>query len=183
MLNMNENLQRKHHIVDSVHKEFESATLAVLSEYRGVDVAGMGALRRKAREANVHIQVVKNSLARRAVENTEFECLKDQFNGPIALAMSDDPVAVAKTVSDFAAENSAFTIQTGAMNGQLVSAEELEQIARLPGRDELLATLIGTMAAPIQKFVSTLNEIPTSFVRVLAAVRDAGESDNPESDE
>ena len=69
------------------------------------------------------------------------------------------------------------------MNGQLVSAEELEQIAKLPSRDELLATLIGTMAAPIQKFVSTLNEIPTGFVRVLAAVRDAGESDNPESDE
>lgn len=182
-MNMNENLQRKHRIVDTVQKEFESATLAVLSQYRGVDVAGMGELRRKARKTNVHIQVVKNTLARRAVENTEFECLRDEFKGPVALAISDDPVAVAKTVSDFAADHSAFKIQTGAMNGQLLSVEQLEQIAKLPNREELLAKLLGTMAAPMQKFVSTLNEIPSGFLRVLAAVRDADESAKSESGE
>ncbi len=174
--NMNENLQRKHEIVDAVHNQLESATLAVVSEYRGVDVAGMSELRKKAREANVHVQVVKNTLARRAVEDTEFECLKDHFNGPLALALSDDPVAVAKTVSDFASENKEFKVQAGAMNGALYTAEQLDQIAKLPGRDELLAKLLGTMAAPMQKFVSTLNEIPTGFVRVLAAVRDSNES-------
>ena len=180
---MNENLERKHQIVDSVHKQFESATLAVLSEYRGVDVAGMGDLRRMAREANVRIQVVKNTLARRAVEDTDFECLKDHLNGPLALAISDDPVAVAKTLSDFSGKNDAFKMQTGAMNGQLVSVEQLEQIAKLPSRDELLSTLIGTMAAPIQKFVSTLNEIPSGFVRVLAAIRDSEDSSESNSDD
>ncbi|MDE0308661.1 MAG: 50S ribosomal protein L10 [Acidiferrobacterales bacterium] len=178
---MNENLERKHQIVDAVHKDLESAKLAVLSEYRGVDVAGMGVLRREAREANVRIQVVKNTLARRAVDDTDFECLKEHFNGPLALAVADDPVAVAKTLSEFAAKNTQFRIQTGAMNGQLISAEQLEQIAKLPGRDELLARLMGTMAAPIQKFVSTLNEIPSGFVRVLAAVRDSEESSESES--
>ena len=179
---MNENLQRKHEIVDAVHKQFESATLAVLSEYRGVDVAGMGDLRRQAREAKVHIQIVKNTLARRAVENTQFECLKDEIEGPLALALSDDAVAVAKTVSDFAGRNDNFRIKNGAMNGELVSAQQLEKIAKLPSRDELLAKLLGTLAAPMQKLVSTLNEIPSGFVRTLAAVRDSGETAESETD-
>ena len=173
---MKENIQRKHQVVDSVRQHFESAQLAVLSEYRGVDVAGMTNLRRSARESNVHIQVVKNTLARRAVENTEFECLKEQFTGPLALVVSEDAVAAAKTVSDFAKQNSKFTVQTGAMNGHLLNADQLEQIAKLPGRDELLAKLLGTMAAPIQKFVSTLNEVPSGFVRVLAAIKDSQDS-------
>jgi large subunit ribosomal protein L10 len=172
---MNENLQRKHQIVDQVHKELQSANLAILAEFRGVDVANMSNLRRKARETNVRIQVVKNSLARRAAEDTDFECLIDHFVGPVALATSEDLVAVAKTIANFSKENNTFTIRTGALNGELLSEEKLEQIARLPSREELLGKLAGTLAAPIQRFVNALNAIPTGLVRVLAAVKDSKE--------
>lgn len=170
---MKENLARKHEIVDAVRQDIEASNLVVLAEYRGVNVAGMSDLRRRARDSNVRIQIVKNTLARRAVEQTDYEVLYDHFVGPIAIAVAEDPVAVAKTVSEFAKDNSAFKIQTGAMNGELLSVERLDALAKLPNRETLLAMLAGTMAAPIQKFVNTLNEIPSGFVRTLAAVRDS----------
>ncbi len=170
---MNENLQRKHKIVDEVHDGFKAAHLAVLAEYRGVDVAGMSALRRNARESNVQIQVVKNTLAKRAVENTEFECLTEHFIGPVAIALSDDPVNAAKTVSNFAKDNPNFKVQTGAMKGELVSVDQIKRMADLPGRDELLAQLVGTLAAPLQSLVRTLNALPSNLVYALAAVRDS----------
>ncbi len=172
---MNENLARKQEIVDTVHDHFRSANLVVLAQYRGVNVAGMSDLRRRARESDVHIQVVKNTLARLATQDTDFECLTEHFNGPLALAVANDPIAAAKTVSQFAKENSEFKIQTAAFNGKLISAAEVEQLAAMPSREELLAQLLGTFTAPIQKFVATLNEIPTSFVRCLSAVRDSVE--------
>lgn len=170
---MNENLERKHKIVDEVHKSFKAANLAILAEYRGVDVAGMSTLRRNARESNVHVQVVKNTLAKRAVEDTDFECLTEHFIGPVAIVVSEDPVGAAKTISDFAKANPEFKVQTGAMNGDLVSSEQLAALAKLPGRDELLAKLIGIMSAPMQNLVGTLHAIPGKLVRTLAAVRDA----------
>ena len=170
---MNENLQRKHKIVDEVHGDFKSAGLAVLAEYRGVDVAGMSALRRSARESNVQIQIVKNTLAKRAVEDTDFECLSEHFTGPIAIALSEDPVATAKTVHEFAKANPLFKVQTGAMQGKLVDTEQLKQLADLPSREVLLSTLIGTMAAPMQKLVRTLNAVPSNLLYALAAIRDS----------
>ncbi len=172
---MNENLQRKHQIVDQVRKELQSANLAILAEFRGVDVAHMGNLRRNARQSNVRIQVVKNTLARRAAQDTDFECLIDYFTGPVAIAISEDPVAAAKTITDFSKDNKTFTIRTGALNGELLSEEKLEQIAKLPSREELLGKLVGTLAAPLQRFVNALNGIPTGLVRVLAAVKDSKE--------
>lgn len=170
---MNENLERKHKIVDEVHEGFKAANLAILAEYRGVDVAGMSTLRRNARESNVHIRVVKNTLAKRAVEDTDFECLTEYFTGPVAIATSEDPVGAAKTIASFTKVNPNFKVQAGAMNGGLVTAEQLAALAKLPSRDELLAKLIGTMMAPMQNLVGTLNAIPEKFVRTLAAVRDA----------
>ena len=164
---MNENLQRKHKIVDEVHNDFKSAGLAVLAEYRGVDVAGMSALR------NVQIQIVKNTLAKRAVEDTEFECLSEHFSGPIAIALSEDPVATAKTIHEFAKANPLFKVQTGAMQGRLVDTEQLKQLADLPSREVLLSTLIGTMAAPMQKLVRTLNAVPSSLLYALVAIRES----------
>ncbi len=179
---MNENLARKQQIVEKVHNHFLSSKLAVLAEYRGVDVAGMSDLRRRARESDVHIQVVKNTLARRAVKFTEFECLTEHFTGPVAIAVANDPVAAAKTVAEFAKTHNEFKIQTGAFQGQLISVEEVQQLATMPSRDELLAKLLATIAAPIQQFVSTLNEIPSSFVRCLAAVRDSAEGKHDSQD-
>ena len=170
---MNENLKRKHQIVDDVHNGFKLAKLAVLVEYRGVDVAGMSTLRRNARAANVQIQVVKNTLAKRAVENTDFECLHEYFTGPVAIALSVDPVNAAKTVSEFAKTNPLLKVQTGAMNGTLIDIEQVNQLAELPSREVLLGSLLGTLAAPLQKLVGTLHALPANLVYALAAIRDS----------
>lgn len=169
---MNENLAKKHQIVDAVHNDFKAAALAIVAEYRGVNVAGMSELRRSAHESNVHIQVVKNTLARRAVQETEFECLTDHFTGPVAIATADNPVVAAKTVSGFAKTNPQFKVQAGAMNGRLVNEDEINALASMPSREELLAMVVGTMAAPMQKLVSTLHALPSKLVRTMAAVRD-----------
>ena len=170
---MNVNLQRKQEIVEQLKDRLQSANLAVLAEYRGVNVAGMSDLRRQARESDVHVQVVKNSLARRAVEDTDYACLTNQLLGPLAIASSTDPVAAAKLVADFAKKHEPFQIHAGAMNGQLLDAANVNQLAKLPGREELIGQLVGVTAAPIRNLLGTLNQLPTMLVRTLAAVRDA----------
>lgn len=173
---MSLNLDQKKAVVAEVTEAISGAQAAVLAEYRGLTVAQMTELRRKARESNVYLRVVKNTLARRAVEGSGFECLKEKLVGPLAFAASDDPVAVAKVLSAFAKDNDKLQITSGAMSGKLISLAEIQALAKLPGRQELLATLLGTMQAPIQKFVQTLNEVPSKFVRALAAVRDSKEA-------
>jgi large subunit ribosomal protein L10 len=167
------NLDQKKAVVAEVSESIANAKTAVLAEYRGLTVAQMTELRRKARESGVYLRVVKNTLARRAVEGSEFECLKEHLIGPLAFAASEDPVAVAKVLDAFASENNKLILKAGAMGGKLMSEAELKALAKLPGREELLAKLLGTMQAPVQKFVQTLNEVPSKFVRTLAAVRDS----------
>lgn len=166
-------LDEKKAVVAEVSGKLTGAQAAMLAEYRGLSVAQMTVLRRKAYDSQVYLRVVKNTLARRAVDGTSFECLKDQMTGPLAFAVSADPVAVAKILSEFAKDNEALKIKAGAMGGKLMSVEQIKALATLPGREQLLAMLLGTMQAPIQKFVQTLNEVPAKFVRTLAAVRDA----------
>jgi len=166
-------LDEKKAVVAEVAEKLTGAQAAMLAEYRGLSVAQMTALRRKAHDGEVYLRVVKNTLARRAVEGTSFECLKDQMVGPLAFAVSADPVAVAKMLSEFAKDNELLKIKAGAMSGKLMSLAQIQALAVLPGREQLLAQLLGTMQAPVQKFVQTLNEVPAKFVRALAAVRDA----------
>ena len=170
---MSLSLEDKKAVVERVSNVLSDAQTAIVAEYRGMTVEKMTSLRREAREAGVYFQVVKNTLARRAVKGSDFECLDEHFLGPLALAASEDPVAAAKVLSKFEKANDAFSIKVGAMSGNLLSLEEINALAKLPGREELLATLLGTMQAPITKFVQTLNEIPSKFVRTLGAVRDA----------
>jgi len=170
---MSLNLEQKQALVAEVSAQLKDAQAAVVAEYRGLTVAQMNDLRRKARESQIYLRVVKNTLARRAVEGSDYECLKDQFVGPLAFAISSDPVAVAKVLSDFAKENDKLVIKAGAMSGKLMALEQVKALAALPSREQLLATLVATMQAPIAKFVRTLNEVPSKFVRTLAAVRDA----------
>jgi large subunit ribosomal protein L10 len=168
-------LEQKQAVVAEVSGKLKGAQAALLAEYRGLTVAQMTQLRKKAHAGEVYLRVVKNTLARRAVEGTSFECLKDQMVGPLAVAIASDPVAVAKILSEFSKDNALLKIKAGAMSGKLMTAEQVQALAKLPGREQLLATLMGTMQAPIQKFVQTLNEVPAKFVRTLAAVRDARE--------
>jgi len=173
---MSLSLEDKKTVVEQVSGVLSDSQTAIVAEYRGLTVEKMTSLRKEAREAGVFLRVVKNTLARRAVKDSEFECLDEHLVGPLALAASVDPVAVAKVLARFEKANDAFSIKIGAMSGSLLSVEDINALAKLPGREELLATLVGTMQAPITKFVQTLNEIPSKFVRTLAAVRDAKEA-------
>lgn len=169
---MSLNLEQKQAVVAEVSKAIADAQAAAVAEYRGLTVAQMTTLRQNARKAGVYVKIVKNTLARRAVQGSAFECMQDQFVGPLAFVASKDPVAVAKTLTEFAKDNEKLVVKVGAMNGKLLSQAEMKALAALPGRDQLLAMLMGTMQAPVQKFVATLNEVPARFVRTLAAVRD-----------
>ncbi len=173
---MSLSLNQKKAVVSEVADAIASAQAGVLAEYRGLDVAQLTALRTEARNSGVWIRVVKNNLARRAMDGSEFECLTDHFVGPVIFSVSEDPVAVARVMSRFAKDNENLKITVGAMNGALMDQSMIQSLARLPGRDELLASLMGTMQAPVQKLVSTLNEVPGKFVRTLAAVAETKEA-------
>jgi large subunit ribosomal protein L10 len=170
---MSLNLEQKKAVVSEVSARLTGAETALLAEYRGLTVAQMTDLRKKAREFDIYLRVVKNNLVRLAIGGSSFECLKDHLVGPLALAVSKDPVAVAKVLSEFAQDNEQLQIKVGAMGGKLMSLGQVQALAKLPSREQLLASLLGTMQAPVQKFVQTLNEVPAKFVRTLAAVRDA----------
>ena len=170
---MSLNLEQKKQVVDDVSAVVGNAQATVIAEYRGLTVEQMKTLRREAHENNVYVRVVKNTLLRRAVKDTDFSCLDEHLVGPLAFAASEDPVAVAKVINKYAKEYDAFDIKAGSMSGALLSDGEIKALAQLPSRDELLAKLMGTMQAPVAKFVQTLNEVPTKFVRGLAAVRDS----------
>jgi large subunit ribosomal protein L10 len=167
------NLQQKQAVVAEVAQQVAGAQAIVMAENRGMPVAAMTQLRAKARASGVYFRVVKNTLVRRAVVDTPFASLADKMVGPLAYGIGADPVAVAKVLNDFAKGNDKFVITGGAMPGQVMSAKDISALAALPSRDELIARLLGTMQAPIVKFVRTLNEVPSRFVRTLAAVRDA----------
>jgi len=166
------NLERKQAVVAEIGAQLARAQAVVLAEYRSLKVGEMTELRRKARNSGVYLRVLKNTLARRAVADTPFKGLADKMSGPLAYGISADPVAAAKVLQEFARGHDKFVIKAGAMPNIVMSPREVADLARMPSREQLLATLVGTMQAPIAKFVRTLNEVPGRFVRILAAVRD-----------
>ena len=170
---MSLSIDQKKAVVSEVTQALSAAQAAVLAEYRGLTVAQITELRSEARNLGVDVRVVKNTLARRVVADSSFECLTDHFIGPLMISSSEDPVAVAKLVSKFAKDIEELKITIGALNGDLLDVSAIQALAKLPGREELLATLVGTMAAPVTKLVQTLNEVPSKFVRALTAVRDS----------
>ena len=172
---MSLNLEGKKEVVAEVSERLAKAQSVVLAEYRGLPVEQITVLRAQARASGVYLRVLKNTLARRAVQGTPFEKLADKMVGPLAYGISDDPVAAAKVLHLYAKGNDKLVIKGGAMPNYVMSAKDIGNLASLPGREQLLAMLLGTMQAPIAKFVQTLNEVPGRFVRTLAAVRDQKE--------
>jgi large subunit ribosomal protein L10 len=166
------NLDEKKAAVAEIGAQVAKAQTIVLAEYRGLEVSDMTKLRAKARGSGVYLRVLKNTLARRAVTGTPFEGLAQHMVGPLAYGISTDPVAAAKVLNEFAKANEKFVIKAGAMPGQVMTTKEVATLATMPSREELLAKLMGTLQAPVTKFVRTLNEVPGRFVRTLAAVRD-----------
>lgn len=166
-------LDEKQAIVAEVNQAAGVALSAVVSDYRGLTVSQMTDLRVKARQSGVYLKVVRNTLARRAVAGTEYECLNEAFTGPTMLAFSqEDPGAAARLLKDYARENEALKVRALSVGGVVYGAEDIDRLAKLPTRDEALALLMAVMQAPITKLVRTFNDVPGRVVRAFAAVRD-----------
>ena len=167
-------LEDKKAIVSEISDVASSALSAAAADYRGLTVGEMNDLRSKAREVGVYLRIVRNTLARRALAGTEFECMSEELLGPLVLAFSkEEPGAAARLFRDYRKDNDKLDVKLLALNGKLHGAEQLDAISKLPTRDEAIATLMSVMKAPVTKFVRTLAEPHTKMVRTFAAVRDA----------
>lgn len=162
---MSLNLTEKKAVVAEVSAEVINAQAIVLAEYRGLGVSEMTVLRAEARKSGVFLRVLKNSLARRAVDGTPFSALAESMVGPLVFGISTDPVAAAKVMNNFAKANDKFIIKAGAVPNQLMDVAGVQALASTLSREELLA-----------KFARTLNEVPTKFARAMAAIRDTKEA-------
>ena len=166
-------LEDKQQIVSEVNQAASSALSAVLADYRGVSVEDMTALRKNARENNVYLRVVRNTLLKRAVADTEFECIQEVLVGPTILAFSqEDPGAAARVLKDFSKENDDFEIKALSVGGQLMDASQIDVLAKLPTLDQARSMLMSVMLAPVTKLARTMNEVPSKVTRAVAAVRD-----------
>ena len=168
-------LEQKQAMVSEVAARLADAQAVIVAEYRGLSVEGVTRLRARARKSGLYLRVLKNTLARRAVQGTPFEKLTEQMSGPLMYGITRDPVAGAKVLADFARENERFVIKAGAMPNAVMSAKDVRALASLPSREVLLATLAGTLQAPIAKLARTMNEVAAKFARALAALRDQRE--------
>ena len=163
----------KQALVAEVNAVAVKAQSVVAAEYRGLSVGQLTELRAKARNAGVYRRVIKNTLARKAVVGTQFECVSKSLKGPLVLAFSkDDPGAAARLVKAFAKDNEKLVPTLVALGGSLLSAKDLDRVASLPTREQALSMLLGTMKAPITKFVATLAAPHAKLVRTIAAVKD-----------
>jgi large subunit ribosomal protein L10 len=166
-------LEDKKQIVSEVNQAANSALSAVLADYRGVTVGSMTELRKTARENNVYLRVVRNTLLKKAVADTEFECIQEALVGPTILAFSqEDPGAAARVLKDFAKENEEFEITALSVGGKLLDANQIDVLAKLPTHDQALSILMSVMLAPVTKLARTMNEVPSKVTRGVAAVRD-----------
>lgn len=160
-------------VVKEVSAIAAKAHSAVAAEYRGLTVEQLTELRKTARSSGVYLRVVKNTLARKAVEGTEFECMQDGLVGPLILAFSlEDPGAAGRVIADFVKKSDKLVVRLVAIGGKQYGAAELDRLAKLPTKDQAIAILMGTMKAPVEKFVRTLAEPHAKLVRTVAAVRD-----------
>ncbi len=163
-------LDDKVQLVKEVNAVAGESVTAVAAEYRGLTVAEMTELRKEARNAGVYLRVVKNTLARRAIKGTDFECMQDSLKGPLLLAFAkDDPGAAARVIKNFAKEHEALQAVSLSAGGQLLPGSDLAMLADLPTLDQARAMLLGVMMAPMSKLVRTLAEPSAMLARTLGA--------------
>lgn len=166
-------LEDKKAIVAEVNEAASGALSVVLADYRGITSGDMTSLRKQAREQNVYLRVIRNTLAKRAVVGTEYECVRDVLVGPTIFAFSmEDPGAAARLLKAFAKEKDKFEIKALAVGGELLGADQIDRLAKLPTREQALTMLVATIQAPVTKLVRTFNEVPSKVTRAVAAVRD-----------
>ena len=164
---------RKREIVSELAETLSGAEAVIVAQNNGLAAGDMAALRDQLRESGARARVVKNTLARRALNDSPFAPLAEKLSGPLVYGAGPDPAALAKVFRDLAKENERLVVRGGALRNAAMDAAAVEALANLPGRGQLLAQLAGTMNAPASKLVRTLNEIPSKLARALAAVRDA----------
>lgn len=153
---MSLNIEDKKAVVAEISAEVAKAQTIVVAEYRGIGVASMTLLRKQARESGVYLRVLKNTLARRAVQDTPFAGLADKMVGPLVYGFSEDPVAAAKVLQEFAKKDDKIVVKAGSYDGKLLNAAEVAQLASIPSREELLSKLLYVMKAPVSGFVRGL---------------------------
>ena len=171
------NLEGKKAVVAEVSEVASNAFSAVAAEYRGLTVSDMTELRVAARKENVYLRVIRNTLARRAVDGTDFACMQEGMTGPLVFGFSmEDPGAVARVMGEFSKENEKLEVKMVSLGGKLLPATDITRLAKMPTKDQAIGILMGTMKAPIEKLVRTLVAPTSKMVRTLAAVRDAKEA-------
>ena len=163
-------LEQKQAVVAEVAAVAAAAPAAVAAEYSGLDVAEMTELRRSAREAGIYLKVVRNTLARRALEGTQFDCMRETLTGPLLLAFSnEEPGSAAKVIRNFARENEKLVVRLIALDGRLLDSTEIEHVANLPSLDQARSMLLGLLQAPLGKFLRVLSEPEAKLLRLLDA--------------
>ncbi len=170
-------LEAKKAVVTEVAEIAGQAHSAVAAQYRGLTVEELTELRVKSRAGGVYLRVVKNTLARRAFEGTDFECMQEGLTGPLILAFSqEEPGAAARVIQDFSKDHDKLIPKLISFGGQLLDPSELDRLAKMPTRDQALSLLMAVMKAPAEKLVRTMNEVPGKLVRTVAAIRDQKQS-------
>ena len=171
-------LAAKEAIVAEMHEQALAASAMVVADYRGMSVTELTTLRKHARDAGVKLSVIRNSLAKRAFEGTDFACLEEVLNGPNMLGLSmDEPSASARLMRDHVREYPELEIKALAVNGELYAATDLAKVAALPTKDEALSQLLSVIKAPVTKLAQTLQAVPSKLVRTLVALKDQKSAD------
>jgi len=173
-----ENVDRtqKQEVVDSLRQTFNDAGIVIVSHYIGINAGEADALRKSMRAVDARFQVIKNSLARRAIEGTPYGGIVDLFTGPTAIAYSNDLVAAAKASVDFAKGNENLVILGGAISGQRLEPGEIRDLAALPSMDELRGKIVGILSTPASRLVGVLSAPAGQVARVIAAYGDSQEA-------
>jgi large subunit ribosomal protein L10 len=153
------NLNDKKAVVAEVSAQVADAQTIVVAEYRGIEVGDLTVLRKKARESGVYLRVLKNTLVRRAVADTQFAGLADHLVGPLIYSVSADPVAAAKVLNDFAKTNDKLVLKAGSYAGKVLDKAGVQALASVPSREELLSKLLYVMQAPVAGFVRALDAL------------------------
>lgn len=165
--------EEKQAIVQEVTQVAARAHSLVAAEYRGMSVTELTRLRRQARDYGVYVRVVKNNLAKKALDGTDYACAQERLIGPLLLGFSEEqPMDGPRLFRDFSKENELLELKFGAMDGAVLEVADVRKLADLPTRDEALAQLMAVMRAPIEKMVRMTADIPSRLVRTLAAHRD-----------
>ena len=171
------NRDQKTDLINALNKTFSKAKFAVVTDYRGLKMTELEKLRKTLRENDAQIQVAKNTLLRLAVKGTAYEGLAESLTGTTAIAVGfNEPVGPAKALTAFAKEFNSFVIRSASLDGSLLSAEDVLALSKLPGREELLAKLLGTMAAVPTSFVRVLSAVPQKLLYALTAIKEQKEN-------